>query len=95
VIPVEHLNSNITNHEGRQQYLEYWEKFTGTPTVLKWPPEKLKAYSKWLLWSLSEDHLPLIELNIKWKDGKEAEALASILGRLKIPAVEPQFTKRC
>ena len=45
VIAVEHRNSNITTDESRKQYLEYWETFSGTPTELEWPPEKLKAYS--------------------------------------------------
>jgi hypothetical protein len=82
VIPVEHRNSKITTYEGREQYLKYWETFTGTPTMLDWPPEQLKDYFRSLLRSFSADLHQSLNLNIVWEDG-EAKALDAILGRLE------------
>jgi hypothetical protein len=84
VIPVEHRNSKITTYEGREQYLKYWETFTGTPAMLEWPPEQLKAHSQSLLWSFSRDLDQFLDLNILWHDD-EKKALDTILGRLKMP----------
>jgi GTPase SAR1 family protein len=88
VIPVEHRNSEITTHEGLEEYLKHWETFTGVPRMLEWTPETLKDYFRSLLRSFSADLHQSLNLNIVWEDD-ETKALAAILGRLTKPEGTP------
>ena len=90
MIPVEHLNSNISTHQGLTAYLNYWEKVTDIPRMLDWSPEEAKDHFRSLLRSFSTDLSQSLNLNIVWKDDDAEPALAAILARLKMSPATPE-----
>lgn len=84
VIPVEHLASNITRHEGVETYLRHWGEVSDVPRLLGWSTEEIRDHARSLLRSFSTSLHVYNQLNIRWSDGVE-KALLAIAERLNLP----------
>ncbi len=86
LIPVEHLNSGITNEGGLKQLLAFWSAFSehDKNTLLEWDTEKLKINAQFILHRFSADLARLKDLNLKWSDGPD-KVLRTIAERLNFP----------
>lgn len=84
VIPIEHLNSEITTEENLEAYLEHWRSYTGTPKLIGWSGQELRDYAVALLRSFSTDLAQHLNLNVRWLKGEEQvmDALAKRLNLL-------------
>lgn len=89
VIPVEHLNSNVTDTVVLDKYLADWRRYRGPlPKRLGWTLQELKDFAVATMRSFSDVLSTRLDLNLRWQDG-EAKVLAAIAERLNLTEQDP------
>jgi hypothetical protein len=94
VIAVEHLNSRVTDRTTQEAYAKDWQKYKGyVPAALGWSMSELRLQAPAVVWTFGKQLSNLINLNIRWDDGKE-EALEKIKNLLLSSPTPAKRTRR-
>lgn len=85
VIPVQHIRSNLGDVVSRDEFLSFWEGYSGeVPSRCFADPRELKDFAKALIRRFGQLVSDKLDLDIKWNRGAQA-ALKSLAQRLNLP----------